>query len=85
MHSGYRAHASDSRTHGLTHHPVAGDPLYGPKRTLPGHGQFLHAAKLGFVHPVTGKLLTFTAPVPPIFEKTLTDLRAGIDKTRNVR
>ena len=67
------------------HHPVAGDPLYGPKRTLPGHGQFLHAAKLGFVHPVTGKLLTFTAPVPPIFEKTLTDLRAGIDKTRNVR
>ncbi len=22
------------------HHPVAGDPLYGPKRTLPGKGQF---------------------------------------------
>lgn len=67
------------------HHPVAGDPLYGPKRTLPGNGQFLHAAKLGFVHPTTGKLLTFTAPVPEVFEKTLADLRAGIDKTRNVR
>ncbi|HAJ55359.1 MAG TPA: RNA pseudouridine synthase, partial [Lactobacillus sp.] len=48
------------------HHPVAGDPLYGPKRTLPGNGQLLHAAKLGFVHPTTGKRLTFTAPVPEI-------------------
>lgn len=67
------------------HHPVAGDPLYGPKRTLPGKGQFLHAAKLGFVHPTTSQLLVFEAPVPPIFEKTLADLRAGIDKTRNVR
>ncbi|RXT58975.1 RluA family pseudouridine synthase [Lacticaseibacillus chiayiensis] len=67
------------------HHPVAGDPLYGPKHTLPGNGQFLHAAKLGFVHPTTGKLLTFTVPVPEVFKKTLADLRAGIDKTRNVR
>ena len=24
-------------------HPVAGDPLYGPRKTLKGHGQFLHA------------------------------------------
>ena len=29
-------------------HPLAGDPLYGPKKTLKGHGQFLHAKILGF-------------------------------------
>lgn len=58
-------------------HPVAGDPLYGPKKTLPGHGQFLHAAKLGFTHPTTGKWLEFEAPLPPIFAETLAKLRAG--------
>ena len=29
-------------------HPVAGDPAYGPKKTLKGQGQFLHARTLGF-------------------------------------
>ncbi|WP_155287167.1 RluA family pseudouridine synthase [Lacticaseibacillus zhaodongensis] len=67
------------------HHPVAGDPLYGPKRTLPGNGQFLHAATLGFKHPRTGKQLLFSVDVPPIFQQTLDDLRAGIDKTRLIK
>lgn len=31
-------------------HPLAGDPLYGPKKTLAGHGQFLHAKTLGFIN-----------------------------------
>jgi 23S rRNA pseudouridine1911/1915/1917 synthase len=66
-------------------HPVAGDPVYGPKRTLPGHGQFLHAAVLGFIHPTTGKEMLFTADVPPIFAQTLKDLRAGIDKSKRIR
>lgn len=66
-------------------HPVAGDPLYGPKKTLPGHGQFLHAAVLGFKHPRTGDEMNFSIDVPPIFAQTLADLRAGIDKTRRVR
>ncbi|MDQ0223043.1 RluA family pseudouridine synthase [Streptococcus moroccensis] len=56
-------------------HPVAGDPAYGPKKTLPGEGQFLHAETLGFTHPTTGELMTFTAPLPEVFEKTLTKLR----------
>lgn len=55
-------------------HPLAGDPLYGPRKTLAGNGQFLHAGKLGFTHPVTGKQLIFTAPLPPVFEKTLAQL-----------
>lgn len=58
-------------------HPVAGDPLYGPKKTLPGHGQFLHAEKLGFTHPTTGQWLEFQAPLPEIFTETLAKLRAG--------
>ncbi|KRM72651.1 pseudouridine synthase [Lacticaseibacillus brantae DSM 23927] len=67
------------------HHPIAGDPVYGPKKTLIGEGQFLHAAKLGFVHPTTGKLMIFEAPLPPIFEATLEKLRRGIDTTHNLR
>ncbi len=67
------------------HHPVAGDPLYAPKRTLPGNGQFLHAATLGFTHPVSGQWCEFQVDPPQIFEKTLADLRAGVDKTRLIR
>ncbi|WP_054749411.1 RluA family pseudouridine synthase [Lacticaseibacillus thailandensis] len=58
-------------------HPVAGDPLYGPKHTLPGNGQYLHAATLGFTHPVTGQHLEFSAPLPDYFEAMLTRLRYG--------
>lgn len=49
-------------------HPLAGDPLYGPRKTLPGNGQYLHARLLGFKHPRTGKQLTFTAPLPEYFQ-----------------
>ena len=56
-------------------HPVAGDLTYGPKKTLKGHGQFLHAQTLGFTHPRTGEVLTFTAEVPTIFQETLSKLR----------
>ncbi|MBP1045576.1 RluA family pseudouridine synthase [Enterococcus sp. BWM-S5] len=56
-------------------HPVAGDPLYGPRRTLKGNGQFLHAKTLGFVHPTTGEYMEFNSPIPEVFEKTLEQLR----------
>ena len=48
-------------------HPVAGDEVYGPRKTLKGHGQFLHAKTLGFTHPRTGETLEFTADIPEIF------------------
>lgn len=60
-------------------HPLAGDPLYGPRKTLPGKGQYLHARLLGFKHPRTGKQLTFTAPLPPYFQQMLDKL----DKSDN--
>jgi 23S rRNA pseudouridine1911/1915/1917 synthase len=56
-------------------HPLAGDPLYGPKKTLAGEGQFLHAQVLGFKHPRTGKWLEFSVKPPKIFEQTLNKLR----------
>ena len=56
-------------------HPIAGDPVYGPRKTLAGHGQFLHAKTLGFTHPTTGELMTFSVDAPAIFQETLEKLR----------
>ena len=56
-------------------HPVAGDPVYGPRKTLKGEGQFLHARTLGFTHPKTGETMEFSVDVPKVFEETLQDLR----------
>lgn len=73
-------HLETGRTHQIrVHmkyigHPLAGDPLYGPRKTLPGHGQYLHARLLGFKHPRTGKQMTFTAPLPDYFRRMLDKL-----------
>jgi 23S rRNA pseudouridine1911/1915/1917 synthase len=56
-------------------HPLAGDPKYGPRKTLPIQGQALHAAELGFVHPVTQKFMLFRAPLPEDMEHLLEGLR----------
>ncbi|WP_268913071.1 RluA family pseudouridine synthase [Lentilactobacillus sp. SPB1-3] len=57
-------------------HPLLGDPLYGPKKVVGDHGQFLHAQELGFEHPKTGELMIFSAPLPDFFEKQLKKLAA---------
>jgi 23S rRNA pseudouridine1911/1915/1917 synthase len=50
-------------------HPVLGDPRYAPERAR--HARWktrrmaLHAAVLGFTHPVTGRSLRFESPLPP--------------------
>lgn len=61
-------------------HPVVGDEVYGPERERGMSGpirswarelakrvgrQFLHAARLAFVHPVSGERVEFEAPLPP--------------------
>ena len=56
-------------------HPLAGDPLYGPRKTLPGAGQFLHAAVLGFKQPTSGKWLEFSVEPPKLFQDTVAELR----------
>ncbi len=57
-------------------HPVAGDTVYGPKKSLHSfEGQCLHAKEIGFVHPVFDKELYFTSALPPYFTTFLDDLR----------
>lgn len=56
-------------------HPVAGDPLYGPRKTLKGNGQFLHAKVLGFKQPTTGEWLEFEVDPPKVFQEELEVLR----------
>lgn len=46
-------------------HPVVGDPLYGKRGDYTRH--MLHAWKLVFTHPVSGKTLEFEAPIPDGF------------------
>ena len=57
-------------------HPVIGDPLYGTgNRRIYDAGQLLHAYKLTFIHPSSGKEMSFTAPLPEHFEKVLSSLK----------
>jgi len=61
-------------------HSVVGDQQYGrPRRdVLPGpvpDRQMLHAARLSFIHPATGKALTFEAPLPEDMSKLVNALR----------
>ena len=58
------------------HHPVAGDPVYGPHNCITSlHGQCLHAKTLGFVHPITGEQLRFDSELPDYFTHFLATLR----------
>ncbi|WHY02312.1 RluA family pseudouridine synthase [Neobacillus sp. DY30] len=69
------------RTHQIRVHmkyigyPLAGDPKYGPKKTLDINGQALHAGILGFNHPRTDEYMEFEAPLPKEFEEVLEQLR----------
>jgi 23S rRNA pseudouridine1911/1915/1917 synthase len=70
--------------------PLIGDPLYGRQRALKAAGpnaeaadeaarafprQALHAAVLGFKHPVTGVELRFASPLPADMEALVEALR----------
>jgi len=62
-------------------HPLLGDPTYGGRKGLAGIDpvplrqglqkfprQALHAASLGFIHPLTGEYLEFSSPLPKDME-----------------
>jgi 23S rRNA pseudouridine1911/1915/1917 synthase len=73
-------------------HPLVGDPVYlrrtpAAARSLPAGlrdtllafpRQALHAASLGFRHPVTGVALSFTTPMPPDMAALVAALDAGV-------
>lgn len=64
-------------------HGLLGDPVYGrtPHRLRPllaaqhFHRQALHAAELGFIHPVSGERVHFTSPLPDDMSQLLVELR----------
>ncbi len=77
-----RARLETGRTHQIrvhfAHigHPVAGDRVYGPRKVdLPLDRQFLHACRLGFKSPGTGRWLEFESPLPPDLAVVLDYLR----------
>ena len=69
------------RTHQIRVHlaaidlPVAGDPLYGRPRELGLDRQFLHAARLSFEHPLTGRRIDVESQLPG-------DLAAALERAR---
>jgi 23S rRNA pseudouridine1911/1915/1917 synthase len=79
-HALLRVRLDTGRTHQIRVHlaaiglPVAGDRVYGVVE-LGLHRQFLHAARLAFPHPITGKPVEATSPLPP-------DLTAALEHVR---
>jgi 23S rRNA pseudouridine1911/1915/1917 synthase len=67
-------------------HPVCGEKVYNkPLRSEPlanhsgAQRQALHAAELGFPHPITGQPLEFQMPPPADFQRLLAQLRQARD------
>lgn len=57
-------------------HPIAGDPLYGPKKQITQlEGQCLHAKKVGFCHPKSLEYMEFCGELPEYFTKFLSTLK----------
>jgi 23S rRNA pseudouridine1911/1915/1917 synthase len=71
----------------VTGYPMVGDTMYGGRifETTAENGgiatrferQALHAAEITFVHPVTLKTMTLTAPLPPDMTQLIRVLRGG--------
>lgn len=72
------------RTHQIRVHmsyigyPVYGDPKYGWRKDDFSYGQFLHAKKLGFIHPATRKYMEFESELPDYFKDKLNELEEEI-------
>lgn len=69
LHSG-RTHQIRVHLHHLGH-PVLGDKLYAPKLARTISRQMLHAWRLGFIHPRSGRSMSFEAPLPEDFQSIL--------------
>lgn len=58
-------------------HPVIGDGVYSNGKNEFGvEGQCLHARRLEFVHPITGKEMKLEAPLPEYFQKIIEQLES---------
>lgn len=67
------------RTHQIRVHlnyigyPVYNDPVYNTKKATE-FGQFLHSAKMDFIHPITKEKMHFEAPLPQEFQEFIDSL-----------
>ncbi len=67
------------RTHQIRVHmkyigyPIYNDPVY-TKKACTEFGQFLHADKIHFLHPITKQEMNFTSPIPKEIEEFLNTL-----------
>lgn len=52
-------------------HPLVNDPVYGNRKIFDSTGQMLHSKYLKFVHPFTGKELSFEVDAPDEFNNIL--------------
>ena len=72
-------------------HPLVGDPVYGGRLHIPGgcspalaemlrhfKRQALHAARLGFIHPITGEEVSWEVPLPDDMQGLLVALKADV-------
>lgn len=53
-------------------HPITNDKVYGKENT--SFGQYLHASKLEFIHPITKKKIRVEAELPEEFQEKLKEL-----------
>lgn len=59
-------------------HPVAGDPVYGPKKVITSlGGQCLHAGLIGFKHPRSRQYIEVTSELPDYFTSFLRSISHG--------
>lgn len=83
------------RTHQIRVHlshlgwPIVGDDMYGGRAFAATDAgevrldrQALHAALLGFAHPITGEAMEFTAPLPEDVRRVIVSLRQSAEVTR---
>lgn len=85
QHTFVRCQLETGRTHQIrVHmkyigHPLVGDPVYSAAKKNPFsiRGQALHAAVLGFDHPVTGERIYLEADLPEDMQKILRKLRGS--------
>ena len=74
------------RTHQIRVHmkyiefPLAGDPKYGPKKTLDFGGQLLHSGTLGFNIQKQVSIWSLRAPPPEDFLAVVEKVRNNVDK-----
>lgn len=67
------------RTHQIRVHtsyigyPIYNDPIYTSSKAT-SFGQFLHSAKMSFIHPITKKEMNFECPLPKEFQDFLSQL-----------